>query len=42
MQRQYLEIVTPDADAVCTAYGAAHGTLAIYILGGVHHARWQV
>ncbi len=25
MQIQYLEIVTPDVDAVCTAYGAAHG-----------------
>ncbi|MDX1500193.1 MAG: hypothetical protein R3176_09865 [Woeseiaceae bacterium] len=25
MQIQYLEIVTPDVDAVCAAYGKAHG-----------------
>ncbi len=42
MKVHYLEIVSEDVDAVCTAYEAAHGKFAIYILGGNDHGFWQL
>lgn len=38
----YLEIVTPDPDAVRRLHEACHGVIAIYEAGGVQHGVWEV
>ena len=49
MQIDYLEIVTPDVDAVCAVYKQLHGVtfsapdaaLGNAPQGGIHHGLWQ-